>query len=449
MNRRAIVRRCSVACALIYGIGLHAGPLVNGSFESGLDGWSVQHTVDPVQLLPGRPNFQMSVAAAPSSSAFDGAHFLSVFDGHGSAVVVSQTFTMYAGQTLTGYASMAGFSNVGDPVPFGLSAQVSVLGPPGGSGLLWADSVRVENGQRVPYVWQQWSFPVSNTGDYTLRLSASNGGGFGANVGFDAIRVVPDVGEPLWLMSFALAAVVAYGRVSRGSGVHRQRRGPRRAGRALLSNPNLLIGSLFVGCFGVPRQVVAIPINGGFESGLAGWALTVIPNFGANPLSGGSASTPTSAWGYLPVEGSHFALLEATWAATVHLSQVIELSAGERLSGYAAAYAPALAISGTSFAAATVTTQRQGDADWVGIWAAQVSSTEFPQPGAPGFTEWQPWSFVAPSTGNYTVRLSVEAGRGGSFAVFDAVRVPDTTAMWLLWIISGGFIVACRMLRRF
>lgn len=158
-------------------------------------------------------------------------------------------------------------------------------------------------------------------------------------------------------------------------------------------------------------------INGGFENDLFGWNWAITPvGFVEMPLIWQSRE------GFLPVEGQKFVELIAGRGSTMTLSQTFGLSAGENLSGFAAAFTGFQGMGSAMTAQVSISSPNLPSTT---LWHAHLVVD--PDVGIHAETPWTQWSFVAPSLDQYTLKLFLSSGHAGGHALFDAigVGVPD------------------------
>jgi hypothetical protein len=162
----------------------------------------------------------------------------------------------------------------------------------------------------------------------------------------------------------------------------------------------------------------AVPtlVNGGFESGnLTGW--TIATNLG-------SAKVVSSHLGdlgtlYAPVEGNWFAELKAGLQYSNQMvMESIPLNVGDMLTGYAAFdYVDAHPYNDFAFVRIFNSSGAQVAQPWVGQGANVPNNWDGP---------WTPWSWTAPVTGTYSLRMGVVNDidkSNSSFGLFDAVQL--------------------------
>jgi hypothetical protein len=171
----------------------------------------------------------------------------------------------------------------------------------------------------------------------------------------------------------------------------------------------------------------ALAGNNGFETGeLSDWTVNT-------PFSG-----VTDAYGFTPISGQYFAYIDSGLGMDVYstLSQTFGVNRGDTIHGFAgfrtSDYLPFdddgyLAINGTKLL----------------TWS--VASV-----GDHGISGWTPFSFTAPTDGNYTVELGVRNRGDNSFpstAVLDGVyfAIAPEPASWAMML--GGFGLVGGLLR--
>lgn len=201
-----------------------------------------------------------------------------------------------------------------------------------------------------------------------------------------------------------------------------------------------IVGGLVTGFAPSAR---ALPTNLGFEDGFNGWTVTggILASV-VTSHTGDSSDTPPI---YSPVEGTHFASLQAGAEVGVYTitSEEFYLDAGTLVSGYAAFdyrdYQPyndkakvQILDSVTMNLVATPWSEYgYGPAHDANHWDGP----------------WTPWSWTALSAGNYKLQLMVynEGGYGyPSFALFDAHRVPEASSTLALMGLAALGLVTFR-----
>ena len=164
--------------------------------------------------------------------------------------------------------------------------------------------------------------------------------------------------------------------------------------------------------FATPSQAAT---NIGFEDGTtAGWTLS------------GNGGATTSVGGFTAAFGNWFGYV-ATGPQNSNqtLTQIFALSAGQTLKGK-------VGFSTTDYLP-------YNDRGFLRINGQDIFTADVAGVGNYGSTGWLNWSFIAPSAGNYTLRLgarNTSDSYGASFAVIDAAVVPEP-GTWVMMI--AGF----------
>lgn len=194
---------------------------------------------------------------------------------------------------------------------------------------------------------------------------------------------------------------------------------------------SVLAGVLALGA----NPVAAAVINGSFETGdFTGWTQT---------LTGGSQQVVTSHGGvngtaYLPIDGSHFAVLVAGNANTVvSIEQNIALGIGDMLSGLAFfssnEFVPLELTDPNDFASVEIF-------DRSGALVARPFYLDAATIGGLVDGPWTSWSFTATTADSYTLRLGVANDVFADFASeagFDDIqlrRVPEPSSFVALFL---------------
>lgn len=167
---------------------LAAPALTNAGFETGdLTGWSAtiplggfayattSYTADTMDYTVGTPG--------PVYGPVYGSYFaLLKTDGPGSYTTISQSFTVSAGDKISGYA----FFDAGDYLPFVDSAQVQIKSGAMVVATVFSASVStVGNGGETP--WTYWEHTFASAGTYTVEARVANAldSGIDAFMGLD------------------------------------------------------------------------------------------------------------------------------------------------------------------------------------------------------------------------------------------------------------------------
>ena len=143
------------------------------------------------------------------------------------------------------------------------------------------------------------------------------------------------------------------------------------------------------------------------------------PNADVAPPPGGNLNTT-------------FLQVQTGGAGWVSVSQVVSLSAGQTVSGWAAlnGYANPDFIPGDVDSADVYVTS--GILNWE-PW--KLSTSDIPNyPSDTTFSGWMAWAFTAPTTANYDVQFRVSAGvvAAGKFSSYGLFAVPETSG-WFAW----------------
>jgi hypothetical protein len=176
-------------------------------------------------------------------------------------------------------------------------------------------------------------------------------------------------------------------------------------------------------------------INGSFENGLTGWTASAEyyqPAPGEILPTSPFVSVTNSPIFLTPVDGEYVAIILTpegySLASKTSLSQNVLMSKGDVLSGFMAFETidnpifpdkGFVSINGTSI----FTLDIQDAWDW------NIGNTDFRDKATP----WLPWSWTAPTAGNYTLSLNVSGDSElGSWAYFDNIKVPEPSTVALL-----------------
>lgn len=164
--------------------------------------------------------------------------------------------------------------------------------------------------------------------------------------------------------------------------------------------------------FASPSQAAT---NIGFEDGsTTGWILN--GNGGATTSVGGFTAAFGNWFGYVETAGQN---------DNQTLTQIFALSAGQTLKGK-------VGFSTTDYLP-------YNDRGFLRINGQNIFTASVASVGDFGSTGWQSWSFIAPTAGNYTLRLGVRNVTddvGASYAVLDTAIVPEP-GTWVMMI--AGF----------
>lgn len=158
--------------------------------------------------------------------------------------------------------------------------------------------------------------------------------------------------------------------------------------------------------------------NIGFEDGnAAGWTVN------------GNGGATTSVGGFTAAFGNWFGYVESgAEGVNQTLTQVFALTAGQTLKG-------AVGFSTTDYLP-------YNDRGFLRINGENIFTASVASVGDYGSTGWVNWSFIAPTTGNYTLRLGVRNvldNAAPSFAVLDASVVPEPST-WVMMIAGFGLV---------
>lgn len=140
--------------------------LVNGGFETGdLTGWNVN--------VPGLAGVVTTFGyPVPTHYSVEGDSFLVLTAGAANVyTVASQTVTLNAGETLSGWAAFVAW----DDMPWNDDAAVVIVSG-GPLATPWAQSVAVVGGYGQSSPWESWSWTAPADGVYTLELKVRNVG---------------------------------------------------------------------------------------------------------------------------------------------------------------------------------------------------------------------------------------------------------------------------------
>ncbi len=181
---------------------LHAGVLVNGGFEDGLNGWTINQDSGSVSIV------SQYVGNPYTYNPKEGSHFLEIVPGSSRYVVAAQqSVDLSASTKVSGWA---GF-NKGTEIDM-MEVQVSKDG-----GATW-DQVQYWDSNAYSSVnWTQWNYTATTTGNYTFRFMAENIVGSGSkSVGvFDGVTVVPEPGSAAIVGTILLGGVLVKRRFSK------------------------------------------------------------------------------------------------------------------------------------------------------------------------------------------------------------------------------------------
>jgi hypothetical protein len=210
----------------------------------------------------------------------------------------------------------------------------------------------------------------------------------------------------------------------------------------------------FISCFVLAMPVASQTItNGSFEVGAA-TGPSAFPYWTASgtPLNPGNFTRPgrhqSSVTTWDPVDGQWFAVLRTAGLGTpsTSLSQALDLTAGDQLSGWAGFHSQLDFVTWPSspgrYEARVSLTDSLGDVSI--LWQAGNPT------GSNLEVAWEQWNWVVPSSGEYSLQLTVRTitpSTGSTDAVyglFDAVSVipipePGTVALLLTALGVGAF----------
>ena len=207
----------SVAVALgLLGASQARADIVNGSFESGLTGWTSNTAAG------GATGTATTVTIGNNHTYTDpttsGGHFGFVHSANGGNYAqmgvyntLSQSFTASAGDKL----SFDVFFATNDYIPYNDDGYAKVIGPNGISTTLFAQSVMtVGNAGGTP--WTHETFTVTTSGTYTLQFGARNilGNSVSSWVGADNVTLTAAATpEPasLIMLGMGAAGLMGYG----------------------------------------------------------------------------------------------------------------------------------------------------------------------------------------------------------------------------------------------
>lgn len=148
------------------------GGFTNPSFEVGLTGWTA--------AVP-TGGFAGAVTNHGGYNPVHGSYFaLLKTDGPGSYTTLSQTFSVEAGDAISGWA----FFRANDVIPYNDNAQVQIM--QGGTIIATVFGGSVSTGTRP---WTFWTYEFTAPGTYTLQARIANGGILGGgsrNSDFDS-----------------------------------------------------------------------------------------------------------------------------------------------------------------------------------------------------------------------------------------------------------------------
>lgn len=195
----------------------------------------------------------------------------------------------------------------------------------------------------------------------------------------------------------------------------------------------VLLASIFL--FPKDSSATGQIVNPGFETGdFSGWNVNgtaeVVNSYTADSEYGWNNIVGPI---YLPKEGSKFAVLKTGQGTGIYttISQTVNLSAGEQLTGWAAFDAVDYWPYNDDAAVVVV---RNGAS--IVIWSKDVATV-----GDYGESQWTQWAFTAPYTGVYILELKVRNVRDNildSYALFDAIAGGTSQPTEFLSEISGG-----------
>lgn len=173
--KRCIVQGTWLVAGLTLG-SLQAAVIVNGSFEDGLNGWTVAEnggSVSVVSQYAGNP-FTYNPKA--------GGHLLAI--AAGTKAYAQQSVHLGAGTEVTGWAGFDKDTTGWDMV----QVLVSKNGGASFNQIQYWDSYAFSSAD-----WTHWNYTATTTGDYVFRFESWEYGGAGKAVGvFDGFTVVPE-----------------------------------------------------------------------------------------------------------------------------------------------------------------------------------------------------------------------------------------------------------------
>ncbi|MCX8138858.1 MAG: PEP-CTERM sorting domain-containing protein [Gemmataceae bacterium] len=190
-----------IALTLIFGnLDTCRAGIINGSFETGdLTGW----TANPTTLVTVATSYHTH---GPIFTPVDGNHFALLLTGGGTNVytTLSQTFTVNAGDILTGYA----FFQANDEMPHNDDAYVRIV--ENNSILFQSDVSTVGDSGNTP--WTFFTYVFSTPGTYTIEAGVRNvlDNAFPSALGLDNVQLLQTtVPEPSSIALIALMIVPA------------------------------------------------------------------------------------------------------------------------------------------------------------------------------------------------------------------------------------------------
>jgi outer membrane protein OmpA-like peptidoglycan-associated protein len=161
------------AAALVLTVGATAQAatpvLVNPEFATGTTtGWQSSTTQAPAPYVA--TGYQGSYAGAPSYISPIGTHFAVIIGGCHTNTL-SQTFTVVAGDTLSGWS----FFQSNDYLPYDDSGSVTIAGE-GTSSTVFSSSVEAVGSYTGSTNWVQWTYTFQASGTYTISAESTNYG---------------------------------------------------------------------------------------------------------------------------------------------------------------------------------------------------------------------------------------------------------------------------------
>ena len=191
---KSLIMIC-VVTVLIVGTGNARAGLVNGSFESGLNDWSLITPAGASVSAVGSHTDTSGVGTGVTSwGPTDGSMFAVIkTDGPGSLTQMYQSFTV-AGQATLSFdyfwdsQDYVGFNDMGTGV---LLSGAGTGGPLVAT--LFSESVHTDPADYWGIPWTSVSYKIMAPGTYTLLITNTNGGDsiLDSYVGIDNAQVIP------------------------------------------------------------------------------------------------------------------------------------------------------------------------------------------------------------------------------------------------------------------